>query len=117
MTTTWHRITRSDWYANGIDSHDEADCSDPTTCTGQVIPPGHDRYDLRDGWMRSEQMRREATPESRAQELADLTAQALSIQAVIRNKVDDARLGGMSWAEIGRALGMTKQGVQQRYGL
>lgn len=115
MTTTWHRITRNDWYANGIDSHDAADCPQPTTCTGEVIDPKHDRYDLRDGWMRKEQERRAATSESRAAGLRELTSKAASIASETRSAVEEARLAGMSWTEIGTALGVSKQAVARKY--
>jgi len=114
--TTWHRITRADWYATGIDSHDEATCSDPATCIGEVIPPGHMRHDLRDHWMRGEQERRGWTSEDRAKRLSDLRAELSRIEAEIASAVSDDRLAGMSWSAIGGALGMTKQAAQQRYG-
>lgn len=114
--TTWHRIARADWYANGIDSHDEAECPDPTTCTGEVIPPGHMRHDLRDAWMRGERERRNWTTEDRVKRLADLRAEMARIESNIASAVSDDRLAGIAWSAIGSALGMTRQAAQQRYG-
>lgn len=46
----------------------------------------------------------------------DQAAQDLTeIQATVRSRVVNARRCGASWAEIGKALGMTKQAAQQRY--
>lgn len=114
--TTWHRTTRADWYAHGIDSHDESDCADPATCTGEVVPPGHMRYDLRDSWMRGEQERRGWTVEDRTKRLADLKAELARIEFDIERAVTDDRLAGVAWSAIGGALGMSKQAAQQRYG-
>ena len=116
MTTTWHRITRADLYANGIASHDEADCPDPATCTGEVIPSGHARYELRDSWMRGEAERRGWTVDDRTKRLADLRAEVSRIEYEIESAVTDDRLAGVPWSAIGGALGMSKQAAQQRYG-
>lgn len=49
-------------------------------------------------------------------ELADLAALRTDVDNVIADAVDTWRKQGRSWATIGEALGMTKQGAQQRYG-
>jgi len=36
---------------------------------------------------------------------------------LMRHAIDQLRAEGYSWAEIGKRLGMTRQGAQQRYGL
>lgn len=114
--TTWHRTTRADWYATGIDSHDEADCPDPTTCAGEVIPLGHNRHGLRDSWMRGEAERRGWTVDDRTKRLSDLRADLARIEHDIESAVTDDRLAGVPWSAIGGALGMTRQAAQQRYG-
>lgn len=115
MTTTWHRLTRRDWYATGIDSHDEADCPGPN-CPGEVVPPGDTRSDMRDHWMEREQIRKTLTPESRAESLSNLVADVERIQRQIAGEVDDARAASVPWSTIGMALGMSRQAAQQRYG-
>ena len=114
--TTWHRMTRSDWYASGIDSHDEAACVSPASCGGEVIPPGHQRHELRDSWMRGEQERREMTPGSRVARLVELRDTLSQIESEIASAVSDDRMAGTPWSAIGGALGMTRQAAQQRYG-
>lgn len=37
-------------------------------------------------------------------------------EQIIAVAVSEARVQGMPWEQIGATLGMTKQGVQQRYG-
>jgi hypothetical protein len=39
-----------------------------------------------------------------------------AVEQSIRLQVATARDAGASWAEIGRALGVSKQAAQQRYG-
>lgn len=46
-------------------------------------------------------------------DLHNLTAYISRLRA---NAVTQARADGLSWEEIGMALGMTKQAAQQRYG-
>lgn len=47
-----------------------------------------------------------------------LLALALAeIEHRIRDAVDDARQARVPWSAIGRAMYMTKQGAQQRYGV
>lgn len=48
-------------------------------------------------------------------ELADLAALRDEVEQVIATAVAGWREQGRSWATIGAALGMTKQGAQQRY--
>lgn len=38
------------------------------------------------------------------------------LEARIRSNVQNARAQGASWADIGRALGVTRQAAQMRYG-
>lgn len=52
-------------------------------------------------------------------ELGDLTEQMLRIEEMLEQVprlVLACRYRGVSWELIGRALGMTKQGAQQKYG-
>ena len=49
-------------------------------------------------------------------ELADLATLRTEIETVIASAVDTWRKQGRSWATIGDALGISKQGAQQRYG-
>lgn len=48
-------------------------------------------------------------------------AELLTLRAEVDNAIDSAVLGlraaGFSWAEIGREVGMTRQAVQQRWGV
>jgi len=48
--------------------------------------------------------------------LRDLIALAMALDTAIDDAVDGLRAFGYSWAEIGRPLGMTRQGAQQRWG-
>jgi hypothetical protein len=38
------------------------------------------------------------------------------VRAILRQAVESARAGGVSWAAIGAELGMTRQAAQQRFG-
>lgn len=49
-------------------------------------------------------------------ELADLAALRDEVDDVIARAVASWRARGESWATIGEALGISKQGAQQRYG-
>lgn len=50
-------------------------------------------------------------------ELVALTAQARDeADALLRETVAGARAAGLTWDAVGRALGMTKQAAQQRFG-
>lgn len=114
--TTWHRITRTDLYANGIASHDEGECSDPSACKGEVVRPGDTRYDLHDSWMRGDQERLAWSVEDRTKRLAALRADLARIERSIESAVTDDRQAGVAWSAIGGALDMTRQAAQQRYG-
>jgi len=48
--------------------------------------------------------------------LHDLHLQALHTQRLIEASAEYAREEGASWAEIGAALSITKQGAQKRFG-
>jgi hypothetical protein len=43
-------------------------------------------------------------------------AAARDLEQRMRSTVQELRAGGVSWAVIGNALGITKQAAQQRYG-
>ena len=47
--------------------------------------------------------------------LAQISAAREELACMERNSVDRARRSGLSWSQIGDALGTTKQAVQQRY--
>jgi hypothetical protein len=47
--------------------------------------------------------------------LAQIRAAHDELACMERSGVDRARRSGLSWSEIGDALGTTKQAVQQRY--
>lgn len=49
-------------------------------------------------------------------DLQDLVGQLRMIEGRIQDTVHLARAGGVSWAQVGTACGMTKQGAQQRWG-
>jgi hypothetical protein len=49
--------------------------------------------------------------------LPQLQAAAMLADELMRHAIDQLRAEGYSWAEIGKRLGMTRQGAQQRYGL
>lgn len=49
-------------------------------------------------------------------ELSDLAALRSDVDEVIATAVASWRSQGRSWATIGEALGISKQGAQQRYG-
>jgi hypothetical protein len=49
-------------------------------------------------------------------ELHGLAALATLVFDLIADTVADARKDGHSWAQIGEAIGMTRQAAQQRYG-
>lgn len=38
-------------------------------------------------------------------------------EAATRDAVEQAREAGMTWEQVGQALGVTKQAAQQRYGI
>jgi hypothetical protein len=48
--------------------------------------------------------------------LTELAADLYEIQNALPNAVAGARTAGASWTEIGRALGISKQAAQQKYG-
>lgn len=49
-------------------------------------------------------------------DLAELTKQLHDLEHRITEKVQLARAGGASWADVGRATGLSRQGAQQRWG-
>ncbi len=49
-------------------------------------------------------------------DLDELTDQLRDLEERIVDKVQLARAGGASWAEVGRAAGLSRQGAQQRWG-
>lgn len=50
------------------------------------------------------------------EELHHLAAARFHLDRITCAAVQSARLDGASWAQIGTALGITKQAAQQRYG-
>jgi DNA-directed RNA polymerase specialized sigma24 family protein len=48
--------------------------------------------------------------------LGDIERLAQTVASARRTAVELARLAGLTWAEVGRQLGITAQGAQQRYG-
>lgn len=48
--------------------------------------------------------------------LAELVDDARALDRRIEEQVHLARFGGASWTQVGAAVGMTKQGAQQRWG-
>jgi hypothetical protein len=57
-------------------------------------------------------------PDERAEWAARITAAnaaATTTKAVVENVVIDARRAGMSWASIGRALGVSRQAATVRF--
>lgn len=48
--------------------------------------------------------------------IAKLRAQRDALDAKLRDAVAAARAGGRGWAEIGYALGVSKQAAHQKYG-
>lgn len=49
-------------------------------------------------------------------DLEQLVDQSRDVEQRIGEKVELARAGGASWAQVGRATGLSKQGAQQRWG-
>jgi hypothetical protein len=49
-------------------------------------------------------------------ELGDLAERLHDLEREVDDKVALARGAGASWAQIGRATGLTRQGAQQRWG-
>lgn len=49
-------------------------------------------------------------------DLDELTDQLRDLEQRITDKVQLARTGGASWADVGRAAGLSRQGAQQRWG-
>lgn len=37
-------------------------------------------------------------------------------KAALQQSVDDARAGGMTWAQVGQVLGVTRQAAWERFG-
>lgn len=54
--------------------------------------------------------------ESDPQDLAEMVALQADLDRAILRAMAAQRANGASWADIGAALGLTKQGAQQRYG-
>lgn len=63
-----------------------------------------------------DEWRAHVRPANAVYRLARLADDAREVDAQIEESVSDARRAGASWSQIGRELGMTKQGAQQRYG-
>lgn len=63
-----------------------------------------------------DQWRRHIAPLTRTARVRDLAEQVASLNDQLTSAVRHAKLDGASWADLGDAMGMTKQGAQQRYG-
>jgi len=50
------------------------------------------------------------------EDLAELVEMSATLAEAIGDAVSGLRASGFSWAQIGRALGMTRQAAQQRFG-
>lgn len=48
--------------------------------------------------------------------IARILGEQEAVQMKLRKAVADARAAGVEWAEIGQALGVTKQAAHQRFG-
>lgn len=59
---------------------------------------------------------RHIAPEVRTARVSDLADRLADVQHDLSAAVAEARAAGASWGDLGRALGMTRQGAQQRYG-
>lgn len=60
--------------------------------------------------------RQHVAPDNAVSTLEDMADELRRLEADIRSHVEASRLVGTTWEQIGRALGMTKQGAQQRFG-
>ena len=95
---------------------------------GQRVPVADlptDAYDARWGELTEEgeslphflpAWRTHIAPDNALTRLADLADEARTLDARIAESVGLARQAGASWSAIGREIGLTKQGAQQRYG-
>ncbi len=70
--------------------------------------------DVEDGVFHSEWQAHVAPVEALAQ-VGDLAGQARVIERQLSDKVQLARTAGASWSQIGREVGLSKQGAQQRW--
>lgn len=57
-----------------------------------------------------------AADEHELVELVELVALRDTLEAVITEAIEGQRAAGRSWADIGRALGITRQSAHERYG-
>lgn len=73
-------------------------------------PTGEREEDFRLEW------RAHVAPEVRTSRVTDLAAQIAGLQRDLTVAVAEARREGASWSDLGRALGVSKQAAQQRYG-
>jgi hypothetical protein len=48
--------------------------------------------------------------------LRELSVEQAAVSAAIEDLVIDLSRAGVSWGDIGRALGVSRQGARQRYG-
>lgn len=54
--------------------------------------------------------------EAQQQAITSAADKQLAAAAALNRSVRDARRAGLSWTQIGAALGTTKQAAQQRFG-
>lgn len=68
------------------------------------------------GWSYGAEGERRRVLLGRVDELRADAAKLAQTEARIRSSVTELRAGGVSWAVIGDALGITRQAATQRYG-
>jgi len=60
--------------------------------------------------------RAHVSPRAALFELGELTDQLRDLEQQIAQNLQLARTAGVSWTQVGRAVGLSKQGAQQRWG-
>ena len=83
---------------------------------GSVDPKWHEPTEACEGSYFLPEWRRHIAPDNAVSTLERMADELHRLEDDIRSHVQASRLVGATWEQIGRALGMTKQGAQQRYG-